>query len=115
MPSLPDNIITKEDADALTREISDSAQNSYKKGHRPGDSAIKRENLADLPVLSMTLAFTPSRDFLTDIIKGLREQYENNLILDILVDENIIGGAVVTYKGQYRDYSLRKRLEENII
>jgi len=61
--------------------------------------------------VKMTLAFTPS----TELLKKIEEQFladkNEKAILDITVNSQIIGGCILEYGGEYRDYSLVKQLE----
>lgn len=41
-----------------------------------------------------------------------REIFEKDLFLEFKVDPELLGGAALAWKGQYRDYSLKVRLEE---
>jgi F0F1-type ATP synthase delta subunit len=42
----------------------------------------------------------------------VEEQIGKKAVLEILVKEEIVGGAVVEYSGEYRDYSLARKLDE---
>lgn len=57
-----------------------------------------------LPVLKITLSFSPTQDF---IEKMTTQKY----IIDLSKDTSILGGAVISVNGRYKDYSLRKALE----
>lgn len=43
----------------------------------------------------------------------LRENFKKELIFEIKLDPNLIGGAAISWKGVYKDYSLRSRIEQN--
>lgn len=44
--------------------------------------------------------------------KRARELFGPEIILDFKVDAQILGGAALSWHGQYKDYSLRTRFEE---
>ncbi len=63
--------------------------------------------------LSLTIAIEPSEELLTSLSKWAEKNFDNKVIFDITVNPDIVGGAIVTYKGNYRDESLKKTLEES--
>ncbi len=67
--------------------------------------------LRALPVLSLTLAFSPSEKFLTKLSSWAKEHMENLVILELSYDPEILGGAVIVSNGHYYDFSLMKKLE----
>jgi len=73
-----------------------------------------KKYLADLPVIKLTTAFAPSEEFLADLGQRLRGEIGQKVILEIIVKEEIVGGAVIEYGGEYRDFSLARKLDEVI-
>jgi hypothetical protein len=71
-----------------------------------------KKYLESFPVVKLILAFSPSGDFLKNLSKWVKEQIGKEAVLEILVKEEIVGGAVVEYSGEYRDYSLVRKLDE---
>jgi len=65
-----------------------------------------------LPVIRLKLAFLPSDDFLDDLTEWLAKQTGRKVVLDIEVDERIIGGCTFEYAGEYRDCTLEAKLDE---
>lgn len=43
----------------------------------------------------------------------LRANFKKDLIFEIKLDPNIIGGAALSWKGIYKDFSLRARIDQN--
>src|SRR3989338_474310 len=64
---------------------------------------IKQE-ISKVKVLKLYLAIDPT----PQIIENLGE----DVVLDIERDETILGGAIISFDGQYKDFSLRKTLDE---
>jgi F0F1-type ATP synthase delta subunit len=70
-----------------------------------------KDIVTHLPTVVLSLAFTPTPRFLDRISGWLFENFKEPILLDLVIDQELAGGAVVAFKGLYKDYSLRKRLE----
>jgi len=74
------------------------------------------DTLADLikkfKVIKLVLAFDPTRETIENIHSFICENIGIGYILDIEVLEGVCGGAVVIFNGKYKDFTLRKSLEE---
>ena len=68
--------------------------------------------LREVPQIKLEIAFAPSEDFLLKIKKWFREENRQEVILDLTVNHRITGGAIIEYQGQYRNFSLAKRIDE---
>ncbi len=86
-----------------------------------------KTDLIEMKTISLKLAFEPTEisiDKFHDYIKNNIKIYANSettathaeefrgVILDISYDPNILGGAAITWKGEYRDFSLQRLFEE---
>lgn len=67
--------------------------------------------LEKTPVLKLKLAFLPPKEFLTKLADWTKKQTGKKAFFDIEVKEDIIGGCIFEYEGEYRDYSLGSKLE----
>lgn len=65
-----------------------------------------RDEVKKLPELRLTLAIDPSRDIIIDISDWARKNIDPLIILDISVDNSLVAGLTVDYKGEYGDYSI---------
>lgn len=71
------------------------------------------KKINSMSVLTMYLTFEPDELSLTQIGEMTRKTFSNlTLILDIKYDPRLLAGAALSFKGMYRDYSLRSRIEE---
>ncbi len=70
--------------------------------------------LEQTPVLKLKLAFLPTKEFLTKLSDWVKKQTGKKVFFDIEVKEDIIGGCIFEYEGEYRDYSLGSKLEETL-
>lgn len=64
-------------------------------------------------VIKLILAFDPTRKTIENIHEYISENIGIGYILDIEVDESVLGGAVVIFNGKYKDFTLRKNIEES--
>jgi len=71
-----------------------------------------KNNLQELPDVKLTIAFSPSPEFLDEINAWLKNQIGEELVLDITVEPEIVGGAIVEYKGRYFSFRLDKKIDE---
>ncbi|MBI4009338.1 F0F1 ATP synthase subunit delta [Candidatus Roizmanbacteria bacterium] len=65
-----------------------------------------------LPTLTIYLTFETDDQTLSQIGEFIRETLNPSLMLDVKLDPSLIAGAALSWKGVYRDYSLRAKLEE---
>lgn len=65
-------------------------------------------------LLSIYFVFIPDGAQIKEIGEWLRKNLNNpNLIFDVKVDPGLIGGCAIAYKGVFKDYSLKARIEGN--
>jgi len=60
----------------------------------------------------LTTAVKPSREFVARLRARLQEKLGEEVSLNLKVDPGILGGAIITYKGYYFNFSLKKKLDE---
>lgn len=65
-----------------------------------------------LPVLTMAVAIELPYKTLKQINNWLVQALNRKVILEVTVDKNILAGVAIYHKGSYRDYSLRRKLED---
>lgn len=71
-----------------------------------------QSELRSLPVVKATLAFNPSRGMLREIVQWLRRHWDSSAVVEVETDRTIGGGVILSFRGRYYDYSLRRRLRE---
>lgn len=70
------------------------------------------EELKNLPRMKIKISFSPSKDFISRLKKKIKDLLNNReVILDISVDHQIVGGAIIEYQGKYFDDSLSKKIK----
>ncbi len=64
--------------------------------------------------LTIFFVFIPDNSQVEGFGKWLREHLKNpELLFDVKIDSSLIGGCAISYKGVYRDYSLKARIAAN--
>lgn len=66
-----------------------------------------KSKLESLPMMELTVAFEPTLSQIKTI-----EDFLPDCILDLKTDHKIIAGAVVSFKGKYKDYSFKSAYEQ---
>lgn len=61
--------------------------------------------LVKIPRIALTLAFTPSTEFIAVIGDWLSKNLGKKVLIDLVVKEEIIAGLVIEYQGRFKDYS----------
>lgn len=73
-----------------------------------------KAKVEQMPTVTITLAFEPKPSTIANISDWFLLNTKKGLLLDIVVDKNLIGGATVVSQGIYKDFSVKKMLEEKI-
>lgn len=71
-----------------------------------------KERVKLLEKFSLTLAFEPSRGFLTRVHRFVCEAAGRHLIINLAYDPTLIGGVVMSFQGRFKDFSFKKIFEE---
>lgn len=71
-----------------------------------------KKNLKKTPQLKLELAFQPSIEFLLKIKQWFKEKNQREVILDLSVNPEVVGGAIIEYQGKYRNLSVGKKIDE---
>jgi F0F1-type ATP synthase delta subunit len=69
------------------------------------------EAIDNLPHMTLTLTFHPTHELIKEISRWVIDNFRQAVILEFVVDETIVGGAKIAFKGKIVDYSLKKRME----
>lgn len=70
--------------------------------------------IKELPRVKLTLAFHPSENFLKELSNWLKDQTGKQIIIDLIVNEKIAGGAIIEYQGNYLNFSLAKEIKQYV-
>jgi hypothetical protein len=67
-----------------------------------------QEKIAAMTVLSLTLAFEPKEQTLNAITDWFLVNSNKQILLEIVVDPTLLGGATLTFNGVYKDFSIKQ-------
>lgn len=93
------------------KEPHNSAIISYMKEKSVEELSKLAVFLKEIEELKLTISFTPKKDHLEEIISWTKKNIGPEMVIKFETDETILGGAVLSFKGRYKDYSLRKILD----
>ncbi|MBI2613499.1 MAG: hypothetical protein HYW62_01910 [Candidatus Levybacteria bacterium] len=71
-----------------------------------------KDLLKKFKVIKLILAFDPTLKTIEKIHEFISENIGIGYILDIEIDESILAGAAVMFNGKYKDFTLKKSLDE---
>lgn len=72
---------------------------------------LLKKFLISLPKVKLELAIDPERETLIKISDWFEKEVGKKFILDLKTNPKILGGAIIEYNGQWRDFSLAKKLK----
>lgn len=72
------------------------------------------KELQSLPEIKLEIAFSPDGDSLEKISQWLEKESGRKIILDLAINPKIVGGAIIEYQGNWRDFSLAKDIDKLI-
>jgi len=70
------------------------------------------ENLDKFEVVSVKIAFEPTDSAIDRFFNFIKTEVGEMVIMAFELDRKILGGAVISYKGDYRDLSLKRLFED---
>lgn len=70
-----------------------------------------QKSIKEMPKLEIQIAVTPTEYIVKTISSWVETNTDGKRLLDISVNEKLIGGAAVSVNGLYRDHSVSKMLE----
>lgn len=71
-----------------------------------------KELLEKLKIIRLTIVFEPSLQTIENIHNWISSNLGEGYILDIQTNQKILGGAIITFNGEYKDFSVKKNLED---
>ena len=71
-----------------------------------------KKRIQALKKLSLTLAIKPNEKILKTVKDWARTNTGEQVVLDVTVDPEIIGGAIIVRNGTYHDYSIAKKIKD---
>ena len=82
----------------------------------PKENQIFFENfkkyLQNLPQVKIEMAFQPKKKFVNKIFLWLEKEINQKVVLDLIFNPEIVGGAIIEYQGKQINFSLAKKIDE---
>jgi len=72
------------------------------------------KKLWSLPEIRLEIAFSPDDDFLNRVSQWLEKELGKKIILDLTINPRVVAGAIIEYQGNWRDFSLAKKIDKLI-
>lgn len=73
-----------------------------------------QDTINKLPTLSLTIAFEPKEKTLHALSEWFVMNIKKQMLFEITVDPNVIGGATVNYQGKFLDASVKPIFDKTI-
>jgi F0F1-type ATP synthase delta subunit len=70
--------------------------------------------LQSLPEIKLEIAFSPDDNSLDRISQWLEKELGQKIILDLIINPRVVGGAIIEYRGNWHDFSLAKKIDQLI-
>lgn len=71
-----------------------------------------RSHIKSMPVVTVKIAFEPDEESVKEISSWFMENFGKNVLIDLIFDKSLIGGAIVIFNQISKDLSLKKKLED---
>ncbi len=71
-----------------------------------------KQDLKKIRTLKISLAINPTSEIIDRLFDWAKKNLGEGIILDIDKNETILGGAIISFDGIYKDFSLKNTLEE---
>jgi len=95
--------------------VSQELSREFVKGETKKDEFLRglKVALGKLRVLNLTLAFDPTLHSIEKIHDWVRRNIGEGIILEIAVNPTLFAGAILVYKGEYRDFTFRNKFRQD--
>ena len=70
-----------------------------------------RGEYTSIEIVKVDLAFEPSERFMAMLKNWIQNNIGSNVVLDLHVNPKLLGGALITYKGLYKDFSILDKVK----
>lgn len=104
--------ISTSSAKKITETFSKNKLDINNKDVVTGFFEILKDLLKKFKIIKLVLAFDPTHKTIENIHNFVKNNVGIGYILDIEVSQDVLAGAIVIYNGKYKDYTLRKSLED---
>ncbi len=71
-----------------------------------------KQTVVQIPEITLILAFAPTEQMISVISFWFTTSAKKAVVLDISVDKTLIGGTIIGLNGMYKDFSLKRKLQD---
>lgn len=71
-----------------------------------------KDHIKKLPIINLQIAYDAAEKNIIDISSWFTLNLKQKILINVTINKKLIGGAIIGYNGIYKDYSLKKRLDE---
>jgi hypothetical protein len=68
------------------------------------------ELVRNLPEIELTIAFEPTPEAVRRMVTKVRQLVQKEVVLSLVINPAIVGGALIATRGEFRDYSISAKL-----
>lgn len=99
---------------SVRAKVSAEIKNALSKSQTKKSEFLKglSAELTKLKVLKLTLAIEPTEKNISKYFQWVEANIGKGVVLDVDFDKKLIAGTIISYQGEYRDYSLKKIFDE---
>lgn len=99
-------------SEEIPEKYSDTIRSELGQGDRQKTIKELKLFLENFRSLKLAIAFSPSQSIVSEISSWAKTNIGEDVLVDLTYDESVIGGAQITFEGEFKDYSIRKKFEE---
>ena len=77
-----------------------------------GEARELEKKLRSLPEIKLGIAFYPNDNFINKLSRWMEKELGQKTILDITVNQKLVAGAIVEYRGNWRDFTSAKEIDK---
>ncbi len=71
-----------------------------------------KDSIASLPIATLTLAVEPNESMLKAISSWFLLNLNKQILFEIQIDPDLVGGAAINYQGKYYNFSVKPEFEK---
>lgn len=116
-----EELLSKKAEGKASEELKNSLEKLEKEGvisKNPGQQSLVlgelEKYLLSFKEIKLEIAFPPNDDVIERISQWLEKELGQKAILNLIINPKIVGGAIIEYQGNWRDFSLAKEIDKSI-
>lgn len=100
-------------SEQIDKNLADLFKNASTKNpdREEGELRSFQKSISDLPVIKLIVASDPKPRVISTLSKWIKDKVDPYAIIDFEVEPEILGGAIISWKGKYKDVSISSKLD----